>query len=108
MLIQTMTREQRWQAGSPGLVTVFMALNYAVQAGWRVFDLSIGALDYKTRFGANKIDLFELQQALSLRGIPPVFLARIRSVARGWRQHHPEIGHRLRALKRRILPQTSN
>lgn len=82
LIIPTMTAEERWQACSPGLVALYKAVEHAQAMGWRCFDFSVGAMHYKTRFGAEKVELFEVQRALRWRGLPPVLAARARSALR--------------------------
>ena len=104
IIIPTMSADDRWQAGSPGLVALHKAIEHCIAAGYRIFDFSIGALQYKTRFGADTIDLFELQQAMSLRGIPTVMLARLRSRFRTFLKQHPAFDARFRRVVRLLRP----
>lgn len=89
LIIPTMTAETRYEAGSPGLVSMFMTIARCIAAGDRVFDFSLGALHYKTRFGADKLELHEHVEARSLLGVVPALTVRARSAARVWRQRHP-------------------
>ncbi|MGV3491585.1 MAG: GNAT family N-acetyltransferase [Devosia sp.] len=85
LLIPTMTADERWAPFSPGLVAMHLVIEHGRAAGWHMFDFSVGDLQYKSRFGAQKVELFEVQRALSLRGVVPVMVARLRSAARTMR-----------------------
>lgn len=108
LIIPTMTAEARWQAGSPGLVALFMAIEHCIAAGDRVFDFSVGALHYKTRFGAEKVELFEHRQALSGLGLLPVWRDQARTALRTYLLTRPELGQKLRGalarLRHRVSP----
>ena len=85
LIIPTMTAEPKFEPGSPGLVSLYLAIEACIQRGDRVFDFSVGALHYKTRFGAEKRDLFELVEARSLIGVPAAVVTRARSFVRSRR-----------------------
>lgn len=82
LIIPTMTADPRYEPGSPGLVSLYLAIEACIARGDRVFDFSIGALHYKSRFGAEKRDLFELVEARSLVGLPAAVVTRARSFVR--------------------------
>jgi CelD/BcsL family acetyltransferase involved in cellulose biosynthesis len=101
LIIPTMSADERYRSGSPGLVSVYMAIEAAIAAGDRVFDFSVGDLFYKTRFAAEKLELLEHVQALSLRGLPFVLGVRLRTAARLFRQRHADLFAQLISLVRR-------
>jgi len=68
LVIPAISGDKDVQVGSPGTVALFRALEWARQEGYRFFDLSVGSLHYKTRFHAETVELYEYQQALTLRG----------------------------------------
>jgi CelD/BcsL family acetyltransferase involved in cellulose biosynthesis len=53
-----------------------------------VFDFSVGDLFYKTRFAAEKVELFEHVEARSLLGLLPALNIKARTAARLFRQRH--------------------
>jgi CelD/BcsL family acetyltransferase involved in cellulose biosynthesis len=67
-IIPTITTNKEALAGSPGLLAMFKTLQWSLEHGFHVFDLSVGALHYKTRFEAEPVELFEYQQALTPLG----------------------------------------
>lgn len=56
------------QAGSPGLVALYRTLEWCADGDYKVFDLSVGSMHYKTRFDAEDVELFEYQKALTPLG----------------------------------------
>jgi CelD/BcsL family acetyltransferase involved in cellulose biosynthesis len=104
LIIPAMSSEERWQAGSPGLVALHMSLSRWLELGGRVYDFSVGALHYKTRFGADKVELMEHQQALSPRGWPPVVMGRARTALRVFLQRHERFSTVVRGAIRRLRP----
>lgn len=101
LLVPTMSAEERFQAGSPGLVSLYYAIEAAIAAGDRVFDFSVGELFYKTRFAARKVELFERIEARSLLGLLPALGIRGRTAARLFRQRHAGTIARIRGVLRR-------
>lgn len=59
-----------WSSCSPGLLVAERTLAALHAEGMRRFDLSIGNLDYKRRFGAERVPLTDVSIALSWRGLP--------------------------------------
>ncbi len=59
-----------WSSCSPGLLVAERTMAALHAKGVRRFDLSIGNLDYKRRFGAERLPLTDVSVALSWRGIP--------------------------------------
>jgi CelD/BcsL family acetyltransferase involved in cellulose biosynthesis len=78
LIAPAITPDKDAQAGSPGLVALFRTLQWCSERGYAVFDLSVGSLSYKSRFGADTTELFEYQQALSPLGLPVVADAALR------------------------------
>lgn len=82
LIIPTMTADPKFEPGSPGLVSMYLTIEACIARGDRVFDFSVGALHYKTRFGAEKHDLFEHVEARSLLGLPAAWITQVRSMVR--------------------------
>ncbi|WP_291620385.1 GNAT family N-acetyltransferase, partial [Bradyrhizobium sp.] len=59
-----------WSSCSPGLLVVERTMAALHAQGVRRFDLSVGNLDYKRRFGAERVPLTDVSVALSWRGLP--------------------------------------
>ena len=102
LLIPTMTSDERWAPFSPGLVAMYLTIEQGKTAGWHMFDFSVGDLQYKSRFGAEKVELFEVQRALSLKGLPRVLFARLRSALRTLRLRNPGFAQRVAELRLRF------
>jgi len=102
LIIPTMTTDPRYEAASPGLVAMFMMICRCITEGNSAFDFSLGTLHYKTRFGANKLELYEHVKALSVPGLVPAWIAQARSTARVWRQRHPRAEASWGLLKARL------
>lgn len=102
LLIPTMTSDEKWAPFSPGLVAMYLTIEHGKAAGWHMFDFSVGDLQYKSRFGAEKVELFEVQRALSLKGLPRVLIARLRSAVRTLRLRNPGFAQRLAELRLRL------
>ncbi|WP_181707667.1 GNAT family N-acetyltransferase [Chthonobacter rhizosphaerae] len=89
ILIPTMTSDERWRTASPGLVLFVKTMEWAQANGHHLFDLSVGALAYKARFGGIETDLAELQQALTLKGEALVLAEAGRRGLRRFGRSHP-------------------
>ena len=98
LIAPAMTTCKETQAGSPGLVALFKALEWCKSHDFEVFDLSVGSLFYKSRFEAETFDLFEHQQALTPLGLPIVAEAALRRKLRHLALKHPEVRNRLEAI----------
>jgi CelD/BcsL family acetyltransferase involved in cellulose biosynthesis len=98
VIAPAMTTSKEMQAGSPGLVAFFKALAWCESHDFKVFDLSVGSLSYKSRFGAETFDLFEYQQALTPLGLPIVAEAALRRKLRHLALTHPEVRNRLEGI----------
>jgi CelD/BcsL family acetyltransferase involved in cellulose biosynthesis len=88
------------QSGSPGLVAIYNTLRWCFEEGYRVFDLSVGSLSYKSRFDAETFELFEHQQALSPLGLPVVLEAALRRRLRRLALNRPALHDHLERLAR--------
>ncbi|MFB6461253.1 GNAT family N-acetyltransferase [Bradyrhizobium tunisiense] len=84
-----------WSSCSPGLLVAERTIAGLHARGVRRFDLSIGNLDYKRRFGAERVPLTDVSVALSWRGLP---FAWRDHAAQGLRRHP-----RLAALAARAM-----
>lgn len=98
VIAPAMTTSREMQAGSPGLVAFFKALQWCRSHDFKVFDLSVGSLSYKSRFDAQTFDLFEHQQALTPLGLPIVAEAALRRKLRHLALKHPELRSRLETI----------
>ncbi len=99
VVVPSMTTEERWRKLSPGLVAMVKCCEWADREGFHNFDLSVGALQYKTRFGGDQRPLLEIQQALSPAGLLIKAEVTARRRLRALAARHPKA----RALARRIL-----
>ncbi|WP_164937488.1 GNAT family N-acetyltransferase [Bradyrhizobium guangxiense] len=59
-----------WSSCSPGLLVAERTMAALHAEGVRRFDLGIGNLDYKRRFGAERVPLTDVSVALTWRGAP--------------------------------------
>lgn len=98
VIAPAMTTSKEMQAGSPGLVALFKTLQWCRSHEFKVFDLSVGSLSYKSRFDAQTFDLFEHQQALTPLGLPIVAEAALRRKLRHLALKHPELRSRLETI----------
>ncbi len=101
LIAPAITPKAQYQAGSPGLVAMFKTLRWCQAQGFRVFDLSVGSLSYKSRFEADAIDLYEHQAALSPLGLPVVLEGWLRRTVRHLALRHPKLRTTLEKLRRR-------
>ncbi len=101
LIAPAMTTCKQTQAGSPGLVALFKALEWCKAQNFAVFDLSVGSLFYKSRFDAETVELFEYQQALTPLGLPIVAEHALRRRVRHLALTHPEVRTRLEGLAAR-------
>ena len=99
LIIPAMSSDPAWTPGSPGLVALYRTLEWAQVQGYRVFDLSVGSLDYKHRFNTDQVELFEHACLLNPRGALAFFDAELRRLLRG-RMHDPKWRRILAPLRR--------
>jgi CelD/BcsL family acetyltransferase involved in cellulose biosynthesis len=90
-LISSMSTDQRYARVSPGIMAMYFAINDCVERGNRAYDLSVGELSYKGRYGGELVELFEYREARSLKGWWPTTMAKLRTRARLFRKAHPEL-----------------
>jgi Protein involved in cellulose biosynthesis (CelD) len=83
---------------SPGLCNMVETQAHWKAAGLDTFDIGVGALHYKSRFNGFGLELFEYQQALTLRGHAAALDARARRWGRRMLENHPEWNRRIRRL----------
>lgn len=57
-----------WSVCSPGRLIILETMRWLHAHGYRLFDFTIGAYDYKRRLGAEPVALARVMVALSLRG----------------------------------------
>lgn len=100
LIVPAITTCKETQSGSPGLVALFRTLQWCQERNFSVFDLSVGSLSYKARFGAETVELFEHQQALSPLGLPVVAEAALRRRVRHLSLKYPELRTTLEKLGR--------
>ena len=98
LIAPAITPSRLLQVGSPGLVILFKALEWSVARNFRVFDLSVGSLSYKSRFEAETVELFEYQRSLSPLGLPVVAEFRLRRWLRRLALSHPQLRTTLERL----------
>lgn len=82
LIIPAMSSDPAWTPASPGLIALYRTLEWAQEAGYRVFDLSVGSLEYKTRFAAAPMELYEQAILMRPRGALVVLDAELRRLAR--------------------------
>ena len=85
-----------WKHVSPGRLIVVEAMKYFDALGVKTFDMGIGDYQFKRGFGAEPVALVDLVVPVSLRGMPYVAAARLKS--------HLRRIERFRALVARIRP----
>ncbi|WP_041801345.1 GNAT family N-acetyltransferase [Rhodopseudomonas palustris] len=99
VVVPSMTTEERWRKLSPGLVAMVKCCEWADREGFHNFDLSVGALQYKTRFGGDQRRLYEIRQALSPAGLLITAEVTAKRRLRAFAARHPKA----KALVRRML-----
>src|SRR3569623_78959 len=82
LIVPTMTTDEKFEPGSPGLVSLYLCNEDRIARGARVFVFCVGALHYMTRFGAEKHQLLELVEARSLAGFPTMLMTKARTFMR--------------------------
>jgi len=100
LIAPAITSCKETQSGSPGLVAIYRTLQWCFEEGYRVFDLSVGSLSYKSRFDAETVELFEYQEALSPLGLPVVMEAALRRRLRRLALERPALHDHLERLAR--------
>ena len=91
LVIPSFSQASKWSAGSPGLIALYRTVEWAAANGMDAFDLSVGTSDYKSRFDAERLELFEYQKALTLFGIPTVLEASLRRRVRHLVRKYPQL-----------------
>jgi CelD/BcsL family acetyltransferase involved in cellulose biosynthesis len=94
--------EDSWRRCTPGLQIVARTMIWASQQGLDYYDMSVGSLHYKKDIGGREMPLFEIDEALTLRG--RILLAGLRQADAGkaWLQAHPRTFEQLRAGRRTL------
>jgi CelD/BcsL family acetyltransferase involved in cellulose biosynthesis len=95
VMVRISAASGRWASCSPGRLVIVQTMQMLHAEGFRVFDFSVGEYPYKRRLGARSQPLFELTEALTLRGLPLLAYDR----AKGFVRQHPA----LHGLARRIV-----
>lgn len=85
-----------WAACSPGRLIMHRAMMDLHAKGVREFDFSIGNYEYKRRFKAEPVPLFDLVVPLTWKGVGPAARARVASYLR----RYPALDARVRGLIR--------
>lgn len=98
VLIRLANAGGAWSSCSPGRVVIERTLSNLHEEGCRTFDFSIGDYDYKRRFGARRLPLFDYVAPLGWRGLKAA--ARARVVGR--LRKYPELDARLRAVQAKL------
>jgi CelD/BcsL family acetyltransferase involved in cellulose biosynthesis len=89
-----------WSNCSPGRLVVERTMAAFHEAGYRVFDFSIGNYAYKRRFGTVAVPLLDVTSALSWRGLPQSLKAQATHRIR----RHPRLDRLLRDLAGQTRP----
>jgi CelD/BcsL family acetyltransferase involved in cellulose biosynthesis len=102
VMVRVSIGSNRWAHYSPGRLVIMQTMQMLHARGYRHFDLSIGDQDYKRRLGGRPHRLFDLTQALTVRGMPMLVLDRTKhfvrqhpgllAVARGMARLSPGFG----------------
>ncbi len=87
---------QKWRNYSPGLQLFMDSMGWASERGMTWYDFTIGGEGFKRDLAAEAEPLFEYLKACSLKGVPGILAARLRSRLRR--------SQGLRALIRRLRP----
>lgn len=87
-----------WRRCSPGLCMVGEVMKWACAQGLPYFDMTIGALQYKSGFSASGHDLYEVTRALTPVGAVLMRAGRLKAEANAWIRRHPRLFARLRAI----------
>jgi len=87
-----------WRIYSPGLQHFRHSMEWACQRGLYYYDFTIGSESYKFEFGATEMDLFELYQPMSTKGIAVSAVVAARWHAR----RRPALARAVRHLKDRL------
>ncbi len=101
MVILTMTAEQHWESLSPGLVATKMIADWAEARGFSFLDFSVGDFSYKSRLASSIRPLYELNQALSARGVIAVANAELRRRYRTVMSAYPRLDGYIRLALRK-------
>lgn len=72
----------RWSNCSPGRLMIDQTMRELRAEGFRIFDFTTGAYDYKRRMQVTTLELCELVAPLSARGLAPWGVSRARAMAR--------------------------
>lgn len=72
----------RWSNCSPGRLMIDQTMRALRAEGFRTFDFTLGAYDYKRRLQAETVELCEIVTPLSLRGVPSWSVTRARALLR--------------------------
>jgi CelD/BcsL family acetyltransferase involved in cellulose biosynthesis len=103
VVVPSMTTEERWRKLSPGLVAMLKCCEWADSQSFHNFDLSVGDLPYKARFGGEQRPLLEIQQVLSPIGILIKAEAIARRMSRRLDTSHPKAKARVRQVLNRFF-----
>lgn len=83
---------------SPGMIAVATVLEHHVANGGRLFDLGVGELPYKLRFGAEPAPLVEYARPATPLGLWALADRRLRARVRGELRRRPELRARIYRL----------
>lgn len=85
---------KKWSRHTPGFQLIIDAMEMSAARGYRYFDFTIGDEPYKAAFGGQYAPLHEIMAPLTLRGLAPYAIWRLKLVLR----RYPRLGNRLRRL----------
>ena len=86
-MVRLATGGPEWRNCSPGRLMIERTMRHLHAQGMRTFDFTIGTYDYKRRFGVEAVALCETRAAMSLRGIAPCMIERVKRTAK----RHPRL-----------------
>ncbi|SED62839.1 Acetyltransferase involved in cellulose biosynthesis, CelD/BcsL family [Rhizobiales bacterium GAS191] len=88
---------EAWRSCSPGRLVITRTIEQLSAEGCGCFDFTIGDYEFKRRLGGERLELFELTQARSLRGLPMAAEASLK----GHLRRHPRLAKWSRQLFQR-------
>ena len=94
--------DDSWRNTSPGLQIIARTMLWSCEQGLEYFDLTVGALRYKTEMGAQGKPLFAITQALTFKGRLVVLAMQAIEAGKAWLQAHPKLFDRLRSVRRTL------
>ena len=91
-----------WRNASPGLQMVARLLEWSRTNGLGYFDMTVGDLPYKARFGAERRLLKDIVVPLTARGIVALAVMRTGAAAKRWMEERPKLFERARTMRQAL------